>query len=68
MSKKRKDNDTQRIFLAKEIAEIVISRYPHLSLCDVKGALMSAEEFVINSMYRHEHDDSEDFKYPPFQD
>lgn len=64
MNKKRKDNDTQRIFLAKEVAEIIISRYPHLSLYDVKGALMSAEEFIINSMYRHEKEDSEDLRNP----
>ena len=60
MNKKRKDNDTQRIFLAKEVAEIVISRYSHLSLYDVKGALMSAEEFIISSMYRHQQVDEDD--------
>jgi hypothetical protein len=67
MNKKRKDNDTQRIFLAKEIAEIIVSRYSHLSLYDVKGALMSAEEFVIGSMFNQqpgEEDDSTD----PFAD
>ncbi|MBI5178945.1 MAG: hypothetical protein HZA04_06765 [Nitrospinae bacterium] len=67
MHKKRKDNDTQRIFLAKEVAEIVISRYPHLSLYDVKGALMSAEEFIISSMYRHERE-AENDPADPFGD
>lgn len=67
MNKKRKDNDTQRIFLAKEIAEIIVSRYSHLSLYDVKGALMSAEEFVIGSMFNHKISEEED-SADPFAD
>jgi hypothetical protein len=59
MHKKRKDNDTQRIFLAKEIAEIIVSRYSNLSLYDVKGAMMSAEEFVIGTMFNHHKLDDE---------
>ncbi len=57
MHRRKKDNDTQRIFLAKEVAELVITRYPHLSLHDVKAAMMSAEEFILNSIYRHHEDD-----------
>ncbi|MBI3793464.1 MAG: hypothetical protein HY280_01890 [Nitrospinae bacterium] len=64
MNKKRKDNDTQRIFLAKEVAEIIISRYSHLSLYDVKGALMSAEEFVIGSMFNHQQAEEDDLQNP----
>ncbi len=67
MHKKRKDNDTQRIFLAKEVAEIIVSRYSHLSLYDVKGALMSAEEFIISSMHNQQHRD-EDEPADPFID
>ncbi len=56
MHNRNRDNDTARIFLAKEVAELVITRYPHLSLYDVKGALMSAEEFILNSCHRHQEE------------
>lgn len=51
MRRKRENDETQKIFLAKEVAKLVISRYPRLSLYDVKSALMSAEQFVIDTMY-----------------
>lgn len=60
--KRKKNNDTQRVFLAKEIAEIIINRYPSLSLYEVKSAMMSAEQFVMDSMYRHHKDDTKDRK------
>ena len=56
MNKRNRDNDTMRIFLAKEVAELVITRYPHLSLYDVKSAMMSAEEFILNSFHRRPED------------
>ena len=58
--KRRKDKDTQAVFLAKEIAEIVINRYPKLTLHDVKNAMMSAEQFVLETMYRSHKSDTED--------
>lgn len=58
--KKRKDtNETQKIFLAKDVAKLVISRYPGLSLYDVKCALMSAEQFVIDTMYYNRKNETE---------
>ncbi|GMT42460.1 MAG: hypothetical protein IEMM0002_0871 [bacterium] len=51
MKKRRKNNDNQRMFLAREVAELIVNRYPRLSLLDVKNALMSAEQFVIDTMY-----------------
>ncbi len=58
--KRKKDKDTQAVFLAKEIAEIIINRYPKLTLYDVKNALMSAEQFVMETMYRTHKDDTKD--------
>ncbi len=51
MKRKKDDDETQKMFLAKDVAKLVISRYPRLSLYDVKSALMSAEQFVIDTMY-----------------
>lgn len=67
MHKRNRDNDTMRIFLAKEVAELVITRYPHLSLYDVKGAMMSAEEFILNSFHRH-HEEAADGKDDPLSE
>jgi len=57
------ENSPQSVILAKDIAELVIKRYPMLTLYDVKTAMMSAEQFLLDSKYHTRKGDNED----PFQ-
>ena len=49
--------NAQTVFLAKDIAELIIKRYPTLSLHEVKSAMMSAEEFLLDSVYKMKKDE-----------
>ena len=57
MKKRKKENgETGKILLAKDITELVMNRYPSLTLGEVKGAMMSAEHLLMEAMsfYRKE--------------
>ena len=57
MKKRKKQNgETGKIFLTKDITELVMNRYPSLTLSEVKGAMMSAEQLLMEAMsfYRKE--------------
>jgi len=57
MKKRKKENgETGQILLVKEITELVMNRYPSLTLSEVKGAMMCAEQLLMEAMsfYRKE--------------
>ena len=56
--RKKQNGETGQIFLTKEITELVISRYPNLTLNEVKGAMMSAEQLVMEAMSFYRKEDS----------
>lgn len=58
MKKRKKQNgDTGKILLAKDITELVMSRYPSMTLNEVKSSMMSAEQLLMEAMsfYRKEN-------------
>ena len=54
--RKNQNGETGKILLTKDIAELVMNRYPNLTLSEVKGAMMSAEQLLMEAMsfYRKE--------------
>lgn len=59
MKKRKKQNgETGKILLAKEITELVINRYPNLTLNDVKGAMMNSEQLLMEAMSFYRKEDS----------
>lgn len=57
MKKRKKENgETGKILLTKDITELVMNRYPSLTLSEVKGAMMTAEQLLMEAMsfYRKE--------------
>ena len=51
--KRKKTEGTQNVFLAKEIAELVINRHSNLSFQEIKTAFMTAEKFVLDAMHQN---------------
>jgi len=59
MKKRKKNNgETGKIFLTKEITEMVMNRYPGLTLNEVKSAMMSAEQLLMEAMSFYRKEDS----------
>ena len=56
--RKKYNGETGKIFLAKEITELVMTRYPGLTLTEVKGAMMSAERHLMEAMSFYRKEDS----------
>ncbi len=57
MKKRKKQNgETSKILLTKDITELVMNHYPSLTLGEVKSAMMSAEQLLMEAMsfYRKE--------------
>ena len=48
MEKKSKN---QNVMLAKDVAELVLKKYPKLTMYEVKTAMMSAEQILLDSIY-----------------
>lgn len=56
MADKKSKTENRKLFLARDVAQLVVSRYPSMPLEDVKFALMSAEEFIMQTMHYRKKD------------
>jgi len=56
--RKKQNGDTGKILLAKELTELVMNRYPGLTLNEVKSAMMSAEQLLMEAMSFYRKEDS----------
>jgi hypothetical protein len=46
-----KKSKFQNVMLAKEVAELVLRKYPKLTMYEIKTAMMSAEQILLDSIY-----------------
>ena len=46
-----KKNKNKNVMLAKDVAELVLRKYPTLTMYEIKTAMMSAEQILLDSIY-----------------
>lgn len=46
--------------LAKDVAELVLKKYPTLTMYEIKTAMMSAEQILLDSIYFSRKGDNQD--------